>query len=112
MGMARAVGFEPTIPDLETGALDQAKLRPYWCRQVSLFRNWFLGQKSPGSSAKRHDPMTHPSPPNQRTFDQLFRDDEWEGCRSLGEGAESPSFRNDSALKAGRGIGQAAARGE
>ena len=27
--MARAVGFEPTIPDLETGALGQAKLRPY-----------------------------------------------------------------------------------
>ena len=26
--LARAVGFEPTIPDLETGALDQAKLRP------------------------------------------------------------------------------------
>jgi hypothetical protein len=27
--VARAVGFEPTIPDLETGALDQAKLRPF-----------------------------------------------------------------------------------
>src|SRR5215813_9081952 len=27
--LARAVGFEPTIPDLETGALGQAKLRPY-----------------------------------------------------------------------------------
>jgi hypothetical protein len=26
--LARAVGFEPTFPDLETGALDQAKLRP------------------------------------------------------------------------------------
>jgi hypothetical protein len=29
MWVARAVGFEPTIPDLETGALGQAKLRPY-----------------------------------------------------------------------------------
>src|SRR6476619_5283004 len=34
--LARAVGFEPTIPDLETGALDQAKLRPYRCRYVAL----------------------------------------------------------------------------
>ena len=37
------VGFEPTIPDLETGALGQAKLRPYRCRHVAIFQNWSLG---------------------------------------------------------------------
>ncbi len=42
MGMARAVGFEPTFPDLETGALDQAKLRP--CDGVC--ENWSLGTES------------------------------------------------------------------
>ena len=36
MWVARAVGFEPTIPDLETGALDQAKLRPYRCRYIGI----------------------------------------------------------------------------
>ena len=34
MWVARAVGFEPAMPDLETGALGQAKLRPYRCRYV------------------------------------------------------------------------------
>lgn len=48
MGMARAVGFEPTIPDLETGALDQAKLRPYRCRYAATFQNWSLGAESNG----------------------------------------------------------------
>src|SRR6266576_2810866 len=37
--LARAVGFEPTIPDLETGALGQAKLRPL-CDGVC--ENWSL----------------------------------------------------------------------
>ena len=47
--LARAVGFEPTIPDLETGALDQAKLRPYlrWprCNHADI---WSLGAESNG----------------------------------------------------------------
>ena len=34
--LARAVGFEPTIPDLETGALGQAKLRPFRCNLLEL----------------------------------------------------------------------------
>jgi hypothetical protein len=43
--LARAVGFEPTIPDLETGALGQAKLRPYRRRHVAIFQNWFPGSR-------------------------------------------------------------------
>jgi hypothetical protein len=48
MWVARAVGFEPTIPDLETGALGQAKLRPYRRRHVAIFQNWSLGAGSNG----------------------------------------------------------------
>jgi hypothetical protein len=46
--VARAVGFEPTIPDLETGALGQAKLRPYRCRHVAILRSWSLGAELNG----------------------------------------------------------------
>jgi hypothetical protein len=44
--LARAAGFEPTIPDLETGALDQAKLRPHRCRYVGV-------ELVPGSRVER-----------------------------------------------------------
>jgi hypothetical protein len=43
--LARAVGFEPTIPDLETGALGQAKLRPYRCRVVATFQKLVPGSR-------------------------------------------------------------------
>ena len=42
--VAGAVGFEPTIPDLETGALSQAKLRPF------DLQNWPLDGAEPPAS--------------------------------------------------------------
>ena len=64
--MARAVGFEPTIPVLETGAFDQAKLHPHGMGDGAA--EWKSPAKRPGSgpedSPDRHlAPVIPWSPP-------------------------------------------------
>ena len=46
--LARAVGFEPTIPDLETGALGQLSYAPIDAAMFAVFRNWSLGAELNG----------------------------------------------------------------